>query len=76
MTGEVRKLREGPQGPVFGVRAEIECSCGRRFPATLTVGVARPALWCPWCKGRSVLHIEWRVEGALREGARVAWRLR
>lgn len=76
MVGEVRKLREGARGAVFGVRAAVTCGCGGRYQATLTVGVARHALWCPWCKRRSVVQTAWRIDGPLREGARVSWQFR
>lgn len=76
MEGRVRKLREAEGRPVYGVRTRLECGCGMIFYAVLTVGVNRPVAWCPRCRSRSVLQIEWRIDGPLAEGAVVRWRLR
>jgi len=74
--GRVRKLRDGASGPVFGVRTAVGCGCGQSFHVTLTVGVDHPVVWCPRCRTRSRLRVQWDVRGALCEGARVYWRLR
>ena len=63
------KLRETERGPVFGVRTRLTCQCGLTFPVTLTAGVDRPAIWCPGCRRRSVVQVEWRLAGRLEEGA-------
>lgn len=74
MDGILLKLRDGPNGPVFGVRTRVACGCGFSFPVTLTAGVDRPAVWCPRCGARSVLNVLWRLEGRLEAGAPVHWR--
>lgn len=73
--GVVRKLRDGQKGPVYGVRTRVACSCGLHFYVTLTVGVDAPILWCPHCKSRSRLHVRWRLDGPVVEGAKVRWSL-
>ena len=72
-SGRVVKLRDGSRGPVYGVRVEVLCPCGKRYPQMLTIGIDRPAAWCPFCLRRSHLHIRWDLSSTPREGQLVRW---